>query len=60
MLATKFKTTSDRRAKTEIENLDINDLEDRLMSLKAKSFYWKTDEEQKDPQHGFIAQEVQE
>ena len=51
---------SDRRLKTDIEDLDTNDILEKLVSLDTVSYHWKTDDTDSPLQYGFIAQNVQE
>ena len=51
---------SDRRLKTDIEDLDTNDILEKLVSLDTVSYHWKTDSEDAPLQYGFIAQNVQD
>jgi hypothetical protein len=51
---------SDRRLKTDIEDLDTGDILEKLVSLDTVSYHWKTDDEDAELQYGFIAQNVQD
>ncbi|MBP9715220.1 MAG: tail fiber domain-containing protein [Candidatus Pacebacteria bacterium] len=51
---------SDRRLKTDIEDLDTGDILEKLVSLDTVSYHWKTDDTDAPLQYGFIAQNVQE
>jgi hypothetical protein len=51
---------SDRRLKTDIEDLDTNDILEKLVSLDTVSYHWKTDNTDAPLQYGFIAQNVQD
>ncbi len=51
---------SDRRLKTDIEELNTNDILENITSLNPVSYRWKTDDEDAPLQYGFIAQNVQD
>jgi hypothetical protein len=51
---------SDRTLKTDIQDLDTNDILEKLTSIDTVSYRWKTDEQDAPLQYGFIAQNVQE
>jgi hypothetical protein len=51
---------SDRRLKTDIQDLDTNDILEKLTSLDTVSYRWKTESEDAPLQYGFIAQNVQD
>ena len=54
-VAAEFDATSDRRCKTDIENIPDEKI-DNFMNLEAKQYYWK--EEKENLKYGFIAQDV--
>ena len=54
-VAAEFDATSDRRCKTDIENIPDEKI-DAFMRLEAKQYYWK--EEKDSLKYGFIAQDV--
>ena len=54
-VAAEFDATSDRRCKTDIENIPDAKV-DAFMRLEAKQYYWK--DEKESLKYGFIAQDV--
>lgn len=54
-VAAEFDATSDRRCKTDIENIPDEKI-DNFMNLEAKQYHWK--EEKERLKYGFIAQDV--
>ena len=54
-VAAEFDATSDRRCKTDIEDIDDKKI-DNFMNLEAKQYYWKNEKE--NLKYGFIAQDV--
>ena len=54
-VAAEFDATSDRRCKTDIEDIPDSKI-DNFMNLEAKQYYWK--EEKERLKYGFIAQDV--
>ena len=57
--ASAFPTSSSRRYKTDIKNLDSKEWGNKFSKLVPKTFYLKDDTEKKHLKYGFIAEEVE-
>lgn len=60
VVAESVRTTSDRRLKKDIEELDSSTSLAKVHELRPVSFRWIREAEEQEPHYGFIAQEVQD
>lgn len=57
--ALNFQATSDKRLKTDIQTLNVDESNAQLNALRPVSFQWKNNQDAVSPEYGFIAQEVE-